>query len=452
MKTSQLFPILFSAFIFVPTIGQCSDRQSSDRQSSYKQSMDSLSSIYSDAIERDPTLLQKQSSLLATKELIPQAKSLLMPSVAATSSYSHADIDSKTSSDYRVESTTYGVSIKQPLLNLGAFSLWNQAEANISQVEHELQSAQNELIARVTKAYFAALTAQDAVDFAEAEKKSILKQLEQSKKRHEYGQIAATGVYEAQARYDLVIAQQIQAQNNLLSKLEALQEITDRPVGKLQPLQETIPLLQPTPNNVEEWNEIAMRRNPQLLSLLASEKAAKENISYKKSSHYPTVDLTGALQKSETDGLQEKDENTSSIGVNLSIPLFAGGSITSTVREAQYRFDQTRHSVEQVRRSLTRQIRDAFWGISSSISQVKALQQALKSNEIALEATEAGYEVGTRTMVDLLNAQTELHRAKLNLRNAKYNLVINHILLRQAAGIVSPDDVAKVNKQLSAGG
>lgn len=451
MKTSQLFTILLSVSIFVPIIGHCSDKQGSDKHSSDKYDMESLSSIYSDAIEKDPTLLQKKSYLMATKELIPQAKSLLMPSIAATSAYRHSDIESKRSSDYRVESTTYGISIKQPILNLGALSLWNQAEANISQVEHELQSTQNELVTRVTTAYFAALAAQDSVYFAEAEKKSILKQLEQSKKRYEYGQIASTGVYEAQARYDLVIAQQIQAQNNLLSKLEALQEITDRPIGKLQPLQETIPLLQPKPNNVEAWNEIAMRKNPLLLSLLASEEAAKENISYKKSSHYPTVNLTGALQKSETDGIQETDENTSSIGVNLSIPLFAGGSITSTVREAQYRFDQTRHSVEQVRRSLTRQIRDAFWGISSSISQVKALQQALKSNEIALEAVDAGYEVGTRTLVDLLNAQTKLNLAKLNLKSAKYNLVINHVLLRQAAGIVSSDDIAKINQQLNAG-
>lgn len=409
---------------------------------------DTLVSIYDDALKKDPELQQEKSSLSATKELIPQAKSLLMPTVAASASYSHSDINSKTSADYRSESTTYGISIQQPLLNLGALSLWNQAEATVSQAEYELKTIENELITRVTTAYLEALAAQDDVDFAEAEKKSILKQLEQSKKKHEYGQIAATGVYEAQARYDLIIAEQIQTYNTLQSKLETLQEITGREVSQLLPLRDDIRLLQPEPNRVEDWNKIALEKNPQLQALIQMQHAAEENIAYKKSSRYPTLDLTGALQNSNTDGLSHREDETATIGISLSIPIYTGGSISSTIREAKFKYDEARYGVEQVRRSLTKQVRDAFRGISSSISQVKALEQALKSNEIAYEAIEAGYEIGTRTMVDLLDAQTELHRAKLNLKSAKYNFLINQFLLKQAAGIISINDINELNNQL----
>ncbi len=415
---------------------------------SFSFAQDTFSSIYNDALKKDPALLQKRSSLSATQELIPQARSLLMPTVAASAAYSHADIDSQTGFDYRSESTTYGISVQQSLLDLGAFSLWNQAEANLSQAEYELKAIENELITRVSQAYLEALAAQDSVEFSEEQKKSILKQLEQSKKRHEYGQIAATGVYEAQARYDLVVAEQIQAQNNLLSKLEALQEITGRPVSKLQPLKTNIPLSQPEPNDVKKWNKIAMERNPQLQALIQMQRAAEENISYKKSARYPTIDLTGAIQSSDSDGYLATEEQTTSIGINLTIPLYTGGRTSSTIREAKYKYDEARYGVEQLRRSLIRQVKDSFRGISSNISQVNALQQALKSNEIAYEATEAGYEVGTRTMVDLLNAQTELQRARLNLKGAKYNLLINQILLKQAAGTISSDDIAELNKQL----
>ncbi len=411
--------------------------------------MDTISSIYDDALKKDPALMQKQSSLSATQELIPQAKALLMPTVAATAGYNYSDINSKTSFDYHSESTTYGVSVEQPLLDLGAFSLWNQAEATVSQAEYELKATEDELITRVTTAYLEALAAQDNVDFAEAQKTSILKQLEQSKKRHEYGQIAATGVYEAQARYDLIIAEQIQAQNTLLSKLEALQEITGREVSKLKPLKDDVLLLQPQPNDAAEWNKVAMEKNPQLQALIQTQRAAKESISYKKSARYPTINLQGGLQNSTTDGITEQEEESATIGISLSIPLYTGGSISSTIKEAQFKYNEAQYGVEQIRRSLTKQIRDAFRGISSNISQVKALEQALKSNEIAYEATEAGYEIGTRTMVDLLNAQTELHRAKLNLKSAKYNYLINYILLKQAAGTISADDIGRLNNQLT---
>lgn len=410
--------------------------------------IDTISTIYNDALSNDPALLQKQSSLSATQELIPQAKSLLMPTVAASAAYNHSDINSKTGADYYSESTSYGISVQQPLLDLGAFSLWNQAEATVSQAEYELQAIKDELITRVATAYFDALAANDSVNFAEAQKTSILKQLEQSKKRHEYGQIAATGVYEAQARYDLIIAEQIQAQNTLLSKLEALQEITGREVSELKPLKDDILLLQPQPNDLEHWNKVAMEKNPQLQALIQTQRAAKENISYKKSSRYPTLDLTGALQNTSTDGISEREENTATIGISLSIPIYTGGSISSTVKEAKFKYQEASYGVEQVRRSLTKQIKDAFRGVSSSISQVKALEQALKSNQIAYEATEAGYEIGTRTMVDLLNAQTELHRAKLNLKSAKYSFLVNQMLLKQAAGAISAKDIERLNKQL----
>ncbi|THB70033.1 MAG: hypothetical protein D6B28_10270 [Gammaproteobacteria bacterium] len=411
--------------------------------------MDTFETIFKDAIKNDPALLQKQSSLLATKELTPQARALLLPTIAATGAYNYSDVDSKNGANYHSESTSYGVSLQQPILDLGAFSLKNQADATISQAEYELKSIENELITRVAKAYFEALAAQDNVDFAEDEKKSILKQLEQSKKRHEYGQIAATGVYEAQARYDLIIAEHIQAENTLLSKLEALQEITGRQVSRLQPIKDNIPLQKPVPNDVEHWNKLAMQKNPQLLALNQMKRAAEENISYKKSARYPTLDLTGAIQRSKSDGITENEEDSATIGISLSIPIYTGGNISSTIREAKYQYDEASYSVEQVRRSLIRQIRDSFRGISSNISQVNALQQALKSNEIAFEATEAGYEVGTRTMVDLLNAQTELHRARLNLKSAKYNLLTNQILLKQAAGTISNSDITALNKQLA---
>ncbi len=413
-----------------------------------------LLEIYQEAKQNDPQLQQKIASLAATEELRPQAKSAIMPSISADYSITNTNQKQDYSTPTEVHADNrYGnkgltVSVKLPLYDYRVFSAMEQAGINISQAEFDLKTAEQDLIVRVVSAYLDVLAAQDSVEFAEAEKRAINRQLEQSQKRHEFGQIAATGVYEVQARYDSSVAQEIMANNMRRNKLEVLREITGQYYEKIQPMGGELILKEPQPNNVEYWTTQAMQQNPQVISMLKIAELAKETINYKKAGHYPSVNLAGSYQQKDEDGYLDGDSSTNSFAISVSIPIYSGGAISSSIREAKNNHTKAMEAVEQTRRSSYRQIKDAFWGISANISRIKALKQARKSSEIALEATEAGYEVGTRTVVDVMNAQTELHRSQRDLKQSNYSYILNHLLLRQAAGIVSLKDLKSIGRQL----
>jgi outer membrane protein len=419
------------------------------------QSVDLLT-IYEQAVENDSGLKQAKFALEQKLELVPQAESLILPSVSATLGVSWLNQDESgqaSPTDLRRTGANAGISLSQPLYNRGAFALNRQATAVIEAAQKEYIAAQQSLVSKVVSAYFNVLAAQDNVTFAESEKLATARQLEQSQKRHEFGQIASTDVYEAKARYDLTLAELISARNALRSSKEALSELTGAYYDSIKFLDTQMPLMPPEPQNEAYWSELALSQNPSILALNQAVIAAKEMVEYRRSDRYPTVSLGATLSHDTSDNRAngasfDRDRTTTQVGVTLAVPLYTGGAIDSRVREANLAYMETMESLEGTRRSLLKQIKDAYWGVFTTISRIEALSQALQSAEVALESTETGYEVGTRTIVDVLTTQTMKHRAERDLKLARYSYLINLVGLKLAAGSLGMEQVEEINTWL----
>ncbi len=247
------------------------------------------------------------------------------------------------------------------------------------------------------------------------------------------------------------MSREISAQSALDNAYEALRELTGQRTGTLAPLVE-LPLLEPTPASPDDWVETALQQNLALIAAQEELAIRQKEIGIARSGHLPTVDLTADAQYQDQNfgGIAPIERNDTAIGVELNLPLYQGGLVRSRTREARERFQQAQAQVEQARRSAERATRDAYRGVVSDISQVKALQQALQSNQTALRAQEAGMEVGTRTIVDVLNAQRGLFDAQRNHARARYTYLLNGLRLKQAAGILATEDLVAINQQLQA--
>lgn len=322
-------------------------------------------------------------------------------------------------------------------------------------------AAEQDLMTRVAIAYFDVLAAQDTLASEQAAKEAIGRQLEQAQKRFEVGLIAITDVQEAQAGYDQAVAAEIVAKRALANQREVLREITGEYMTDLASPQETIPLLSPDPADEASWVEVALQQNPALLSADLGAEISRDDVRIAQSGHLPTVDLvlshsdvdvsgngtsfnpaTGIPPISSRLGTDSADD---SITVQFSIPLFSGGTTSSQAKAASYRHRAAKERLERVARETERQTRDSYLGVMSEISRVKALKQALASANTALKATEAGFEVGTRTTVDVLDARRALFVAETNYARSRYDYIVNVLRLKQAAGILAAGDIVEVN-------
>ncbi len=427
-----------------------------------------LLDVYRLAAQSDPQLQAAEAALQATQELRPQVRSALFPTIALTANggltrqdielsgagIAGDDTDGGDSfsgggrSDF--DSSGYALTLVQPLYSRGTSAALRQADALISQADAIFSTAQQELLQRVATRYFEVLAALDNLSFARAEKIAIARQLEQSIQRFDVGLIAVTDVNEAQARYDLAVAQEIAAENQVDSAREALREVTGVYPENLALLIEKTPLPTPDPSNIEEWAEAARAQNFQVIAAEFAAQAAREEIDRQRAGHYPSVDLVGTHAFSDSGGgrfggSQIRDD---SLILQLRAPIFQGGFVTSRTREAQFRFTQAREALEQQQRAATRQARDSYLNVLANISQVDALEQAVRSNESALAATEAGLEVGIRTAVDVLDAQRLLFQARRDLARSRYDYILETLRLKQAAGSLNPVDLEQINKWL----
>jgi outer membrane protein len=331
-----------------------------------------------------------------------------------------------------------------------SFVLLKQADAAIAQAQADLVAEEQALLVRVAERYFNVLTAQDAVTFAQAEKKAIAKQLEQTQQRFEVGLDTIVNVNESQAAYDLAIAQEIAAENALSNAHEQLWEVVGQYVQKLPTLKKDAPLLRPDPMDIDQWAQTALQQNPTIDASEAAVANARQEIQRQKSGHYPTLDIVGANSTDVTGGGRfggfQNDQSV--IGLQFNLPLFQGGAVVSRTREAQHRLEQALEQLEQARRGVFRQTREAYLGVLSGVSQVKALQQAIVSNQSSLEATQAGFEVGTRTAVEVLNVRRDLFRALRDHSRSRYEYILDMLRLKQGAGIITMEDLARINKWL----
>lgn len=410
-----------------------------------------LLSVYKTARQSDPVFQQAQADLKAVEEAVPQARAGLLPDVRASANYDRVDREQTTRNNTQSindNSYAYGVRLTQPVFRYDRIQQLDQAEARVASAQAELAAARQDLFLRVAERYFATLDAREALAAAQAEKRAVQRQLDQAQERYEVGVIARTDVEEAQSRFDLASADVIEAENEVRTARERLREITGRAAGDLEELRADIELSAPTPDDEDVWRKRAIEQNHQLAAAKKASSAAMENIDVQRGSYYPNVDIVAEYNNSDRPGSFGSETEESTIGVQVEFPLFRGGATNSEVREAQYRYTEAREQLKEQRRLVARTSSDAYRGVKTALKRVQALDQARRSTRSALEATEAGFDVGTRTIVDVLDAQRELFRAERDYQQARHAYLLNTLRLQEAAGQLAKDSLAEVNSLL----
>jgi len=417
-------------------------------------SSEDLVQAYAMALESDPQLLAEVASRKAVGELEQQANARFLPEVGLSANNGHnwQDTSSATNPrDYDYNSHGYTLSITQPLYRRQNLVQKEQASIAIDSAQASYQIVEQALIVRTAERYFDVLGREDDVTFAIAERESIAKQLDQTQQRFDVGLATITDVVESQAAYDLANATVISANNELANSKERLRETSGRYLDSLSALKMESPLVSPEPEDINQWSELALVQNPNLIVAKKAVDNAGQNIELQKSGHYPSLDIVGQSgYNSQSDSLFGGSSGTQqeSISLQFNLPIYSGGSVQSRTRESQHRLDQAMQNEEQQRRLVIRQSRESYNGVMSGISRVTALKQAVISNEKALESTTAGYEVGTRTTVDVLNVRSSLFKARRDYASSRYDYILSSLRLKQAAGTVSADDLTQINQWL----
>ena len=425
---------------------------------SYPLFAQNLVDIYEIALQEDVELQIAESNYLSATAALPLAVSIRRPQVNLTAQVGIRESDSSFASatsaagDNTTNSYGFSLNLTQNIYNAETIAQVNVAEAQVAKALADLEASRQDLILRVAERYFDILAAEDNVEFAIAERTSIDRQLEQAQKRFEVGLIAITDVHEAQARYDSSVAQELLAENLLENAIQALQVIIGQaPAKNLAQLGDNLELNIPAPSNSSQWVEMAQQNNRGLISSLAALKAADHSRERAGGSDNPTVDFNASYSDTEfdDDNLGDYDQSDINLSIQLNMPLFTGGRINAEKEQAESEYQSARNATLLQRRLASQQTRDAYLGVVSGISQVKALRQALSSSNTALEATEAGFEVGTRTSVDVLISLRETYGASRDYSSARYDYLINILKLKQAAGLLNIDDLDEINRWLT---
>ena len=397
---------------------------------------ENLLEVFESALESDPEFLAAGADNRAAQEIRPQARAGLLP--GASLSFTTQWNDRQRLPDTRSDNLT--LNVEQPIWRRDRRIAVDQADSRIARADALYAAARQDLMVRVAERYFGVLEAEDELGFARATLEAFEQQLAQSRQRFEVGLIPITDVEEAKAGFDLSRAQLIAAENALDIAREALRETTGEYREKLAPLTE-MPLVTPKPEDIDEWTGIALDRNPRLLAARHDTETARREIQRIQAGHSPTLDAVGSIGLNDSGSSPAGETRRANVGLRLSLPLYSGGSILSRTRESRHRYQRTLDVLERERRRAQRETRDAYLGVESGISRVRALEQAVRSNRAAAEAVEAGFQVGTRTSVDVLDAQRELFRALRDLAEARYGYVLDVLRLKRAAGTLSEDDL-----------
>ncbi|MDP3876483.1 MAG: TolC family outer membrane protein [Methylobacter sp.] len=414
-----------------------------------------LVQIYELALQSDTVLKQAEANRMAIGENEDQAIGKLLPTLDLSANHSWNRLNNtKSSPNFRGSGiqnywdNNFTLNLTQPLFRWDYWVELSQADNQIAQAEALYQDEIQNLMVRVAATYFDILVAEESLTFSRAEKDAIGRQLEQAQERYNVGIISMVDVYEARAAFDKVKADEIKTQNELDNNKERLREIVGQIELDLLGLNQSLPLNKPDPDDLNAWGKIAENQNLKVLAALNAAEVARKTIDIQRSGHYPTVDIVGAYGIADNNssfGLRGDQER---VGVQLNLPLFAGGSVNSRTRQAHYRHEQAKEKLNETRRAVERQVKDAYRGVIASISQVNALQAALTSMQSSLEATEAGLEVGTRTMIDVLASQRNLYEAKRNYARVRYDYLLNGLKLKQSSSTVNAQDLAAINQLL----
>ncbi|MGI4844614.1 MAG: TolC family outer membrane protein [Janthinobacterium lividum] len=429
-----------------------------------------LLQVYQQALANDAAYASARASAAAGRERIPQGRAGLLPTVGITGSSIKNDRETSpfnegtsytdpltgrqttvAGDDSNLRTSTYTLLLTQPLFRWDRWETYQQSKLQQSISEAQFAQAQQDLITRVAQAYFDVLAAQDKLESTRAQKTAVTEQLASAKRNFEVGTQTITDTHEAQAAYDLVIAQEFAAVNDLDNKRNALQAIIGTAPSNLAPLKTGITLTAPTPANPDPWVSSAENQNYGVTVSQLQVELAKREISKTRAGHYPTLDLVASNQRTKIHGGTFGASGTNSnngIGVQFSVPIFNGFGVTSRVRETIALEDKARNDLEATRRQAALQARQAYLGVNSGMAQVKALEAAEVSSQSALESNKLGYQVGVRINIDVLNAQRQLYQTRTDLSQARYNTILNGLRLKAAAGSLRESDLAAVNNLL----
>jgi len=427
-----------------------------------------LIQVYQQALANDATYASARATAAAGRERVTQGRAGLLPSVGATGSVVKNDSDVSpwnegelgTRSDGTVgivggsgsnlRTNEYTLSLQQPLFRWDRWQTYQQSKLQQAISEAQFAQAQQDLITRVAQAYFDVLAAQDKLESTRAQKAAVTEQLASAKRNFEVGTQTITDTHEAQAAYDLVVAQEFAAVNDLDNKRNALQAIIGAVPASLAPLRAGVALAAPQPASVDPWVSSAETQNYGVTVSELSLELAKRDISKNRAGHYPTLDLVASSTRREVNGqtVQSGTTGNNAIGVQWSVPIFNGFAVTSRVRESIALEDKARNDLESNRRNAALQARQAFLGVNSGLAQVKALEAAEVSSKSALESNKLGYQVGVRINIDVLNAQRQLYSTRTDLSRARYDTILNGLRLKAAAGSLREADLIPVNDLL----
>ena len=419
-----------------------------------------LVTVYQEAAANNADLAAARADYQARSEVVPQARAGLLPNLSAGANLSdtRTQVDSPAFSSSR-SGVVYQANLSQPLFRADRWFQLQAAEATNEQAALELSATEQNLILQSAESYFAVLRAQDNLASTKAEEAAFKRQLDQANERFDVGLSDKTDVLEAQAGFDTARANRIIAQRQVEDAFQALITLTNRDFSALEGIEHSLPILAPTPNDAKAWVDTAAAQNLNLQASNYAVEAAEETLRQRKSGHAPTLDAVASYQKGDNDSLGFSNNAASvsrfsgdveqrSIGLQLNIPLYSGGLTSSQARESYQRLNQSEQLRESLRRQVVQNTRNLHRAVNTDVETVQARKQSIISNQSALEATEIGYQVGTRNIVDVLDAQRQLYSSVRNYNNARYDYILNNLRLKQAAGTLSPDDLTALEQYL----
>ena len=420
----------------------------------------SLLEVYRDARTYDAQYASARYALQAGIEKLPQGRALILPTLNLSANTLGSRFDANSHNDaiipsFKRDFSQSGLTLTftQPVYRPQNWLQYEQGELQVRQAEAVFGQAAQDLILRVAQAYFDVLAAQDTLALVRAQKAAIGEQLAQAKRNFEVGTATITDTHEAQARYDLNIALEIQAQNDVDTKIRALQQLTGKEYSSLKSLRSDVKLSTPNPNNMQTWVDIAERSSYPVQIQEAGTRIADLEAKRNRAAHLPTVDLVASQFMQTQSGSAVagvgSELSQSTISLQLAVPLYAGGALTSREREAAANYEKSRQDLENARRSSALSTRQFFLLVANGIAAVAALEQALISSQSALDSNKLGYEVGVRINIDVLNAQQQLFSTRRDLAVARYNTITNHLRLKSASGSLAESDLEEINRALA---
>ncbi|MFZ6646315.1 TolC family outer membrane protein [Undibacterium sp. TJN25] len=414
-----------------------------------------LLQIYKDALLNDAQFGSARASLAAGQEKPIQGRALILPTIAISGSDTRArnNVSSDAflgSVEYTGNTNVYALTLSQPLFRWANWQQYQQGKLSLVVSEAQFALSQQDLITRVAQAYFDVLAAQDTLTTLQAQKVAISEQLASAKRNFEVGTSTITDTHEAQARYDLTVAQEFAGVSDLQVKRAALQQIIGKEAGELNLLKPGIQLSAPQPERIDDWVASAEKENYNVVASQVNVEIAQRDIQRNRAGHYPTVDLVVSSGRNSNSGIPptigtDSVAKNNSIGVQWNIPIFSGFGVDSRVRESIALEDKARNDLEFARRTAAQGARQSYFGVSSGLAQVKALEAAEISSQSALDSNKLGYQVGVRINIDVLNAQQQLYTTQRDLAKARYDTIMNGLRLKSAAGTLKEEDLAEVN-------